>query len=80
LAYDIVIRPIAKEALGEVAMEERKRIRDRIDDLGTNPFPVGYGVVERSTPERLCIYEGSYQIVYQVLEDERIVDVILCND
>ena len=68
------------DALGEIALEERERIRDRIDDLGTDPFPVGHGVAEESEPKLLYVYEGSYQIVYRILEDDRKVDVILCND
>jgi mRNA-degrading endonuclease RelE of RelBE toxin-antitoxin system len=77
LDYEVQIRPSAKRTLGRVPFTERERIRDKINDLSTTPYPVGYEIIEEGSSELLRISEGSYQIIYRVLEDEAIVDVII---
>jgi hypothetical protein len=84
-----------KKMLEEMKQKERERLRVRIKDLETEPEPVdceplqeplaevipaGHQSFEGRTLTLYYVYEGYYQIIYEVSEENNAVEVVWVRD
>lgn len=75
LNYSISYKPSAAKAFRSIHPEERKRIKDAIEALATNPRPHGHIQLAGGVGE--CrIRVGPYRIVYDIEDDELVILVL----
>lgn len=73
-AYEIFFRESVWKELKKVPKADLKKILSRIEQLGTDPRPVGY---EKLTGHELYrIRQGNYRIVYTIQDNELTVWVV----
>lgn len=72
-SYDVRIKPGAAKELGRVPLQDRRRLVARIRDLAVEPRPAG-----AEKPSELPLYrlrQGSYRVVYEIADRDRLVTV-----
>ena len=74
-AYNVEVSRRAVKALGALPRRERQRIRAAIDLLADNPRPPGC-VAMAGEGRAYRVRVGDYRIVYEVLDDRLVVQVI----
>jgi mRNA interferase RelE/StbE len=75
LSYRIIVeRPAERYLRRRVAPIYDERIRRAIDDLADNPRPTGSRNVRGREGRRIRV--GDYRIIYEIDDEERVVDVL----
>ncbi len=74
LKYTISLTKKAEKQLDKLPDKIAEPIIDAIEDLSENPRPNGYKNLKNRDGYRIRI--GNYRVIYEVFDDELIVDVI----
>jgi mRNA interferase RelE/StbE len=74
-AYTILLEARARNRLARIDPVVRRRTAKAIDALAASPRPHGCKPL-KSLPDLLRIRVGDYRIVYTIVSDTRIIDVI----
>jgi mRNA interferase RelE/StbE len=75
LSYRIIVeRPAERYLRRRVVPIYDERIRRAIDDLADNPRPTGSRNVRGRESRRIRV--GDYRIIYEIDDEERVVDVL----
>ncbi|MGJ8649743.1 MAG: type II toxin-antitoxin system RelE family toxin [Opitutaceae bacterium] len=72
--YRIVIKKSAAKEIERIEIKDRVRIIEKIRSLASNPHPAGSKKL--SGQEKYRIRQGNYRILYQVIDQELIVNVV----
>jgi mRNA interferase RelE/StbE len=72
--YRIVIKKSAAKEIERIEIKDRIRIIEKIRSLASNPHPAGSKKL--SGQEKYRIRQGNYRILYQVIDQELIVNVV----
>lgn len=75
MTYKIIVQLRARRAFLALDKPIRKRVREAIDALATNPRPSGAKALT-GMPGVLRVRVGDYQILYEVRDDQLVVLVI----
>lgn len=73
-SYRIVIKKSAAKEIERIKKKDRIRIIDKIRSLAEDPHPVGSNKLSRQ--EKYRIRQGNYRILYQVKNEELIINVV----
>lgn len=73
-SYRIVIKKSAAKEIERIEKKDRIRIIDKIRSLAEDPHPVGSKKLSRQ--EKYRIRQGNYRILYQVKNEELIINVV----
>jgi mRNA interferase RelE/StbE len=72
--YRIVIKKSAAKEIEKVEKKDRIRIVEKIRSLSSDPHPTGSKKL--SGQEKYRIRQGNYRILYQIINDELIINVV----
>jgi mRNA interferase RelE/StbE len=73
--YKVLIKPSAVKEIEAIRIkEDRRRIVNRILELGMNPRP--HGSQKLSGQDKYRLREGRYRILYAIQEQELVVNVV----
>ena len=72
--YDIEVKPPAERDLSKIQRRDQLRIAARIEGLVDDPRPPGAQKLEGSD-DLYRIRQGSYRIIYRVIDDPPLVTV-----
>ncbi|MFU8848759.1 MAG: type II toxin-antitoxin system RelE family toxin [Opitutales bacterium] len=72
--YRIVIKKSAAKEIERIEKRDRIRIIEKIRSLAEDPHPVGSKKL--SGQEKYRIRQGNYRILYQVKNEELIINVV----
>jgi len=72
--YRIVIKKSAAKEIERIQKEDRIRIVEKIRSLADDPHP--NGSKKLSGQEKYRIRQGSYRILYQVIDDALVINVV----
>ena len=72
--YRIVIKKSAAKEIERIQEKDRTRIVEKIRSLSGDPHPPGSKKLSRQ--EKYRIRQGSYRILYQVINDELVINVV----
>jgi mRNA interferase RelE/StbE len=75
LPYEIVLARSARREIERLPIQIARRILVRIERLAIEPRPTGTRKLHGSD-DLFRIRSGDYRIIYRVLEDDAMVDVI----
>jgi mRNA interferase RelE/StbE len=75
LLYEIVLARSARREIARIPIQMARRIFARIERLAKDPRPSGTRKLHGSD-DLFRIRIGDYRIIYRVLEDDAMVDVI----
>jgi mRNA interferase RelE/StbE len=73
-SYKIVIKKSAAMEIESIEKKDRIRIVEKIRSLASDPHPVGSKKL--SGQDKYRIRQGNYRILYQVLNEELVINVI----
>ena len=73
-SYRIVIKKSAAKEIERIAKNDRIRIIEKIKSLSQDPHPTGSKKL--SGQEKYRMRQGNYRILYQVIDDELIINVV----
>ena len=73
-SYKIVIKKSAAKEIERIAKNDRIRIIEKINSLAQNPHPTGSKKL--SGQEKYRMRQGNYRILYQIIDDELIINVV----
>ena len=73
-SYRIVIKKSAAKEIEKIEKKDRIRIIEKIRSLARDPHPVGSKKL--SGQEKYRIRQGSYRILYQVINEELVIYVV----
>ena len=73
-SYKIVIKKSAAKEIEKIEKKDRIRIVEKIRSLMFDPYPVGYKKL--SGQEKYRIRQGNYRILYQIINEELIINVV----
>jgi len=73
-SYRIVIKKSAAKEIEKVQKKDRVRIVEKIRSLSRDPRP--NGSKKLSGQEKYRIRQGNYRILYQVIDDELVINVV----
>lgn len=73
-SYRIVIKKSAAKEIERIEKKDRIRIIEKIRSLAEDPHPVGSKKL--SGQEKYRIRQGNYRILYQVKNEELIINVV----
>lgn len=73
-SYRIVIKKSAAKEIERIAKNDRIRIIEKIKSLAQNPHPTGSKKL--SGQEKYRMRQGNYRILYQIIDDELIINVV----
>ena len=73
-SYRLLIKPSAVEELEALPRKDRRRVAIRLRELSDEPRPPG---CEKLTGRELyCLRQGSYRVLYDVVDPDRTVTII----
>jgi len=72
--YSVTFKTSVAKDLRSIPNQDVKRILSRIDALTTNPR--GEGCIKLSSQECYRVRQGLYRIVYEIIEDRLVVNVV----
>jgi mRNA interferase RelE/StbE len=72
--YNITFKKSVAKDLRVIPNKDVSRILSRIDDLAVNPR--GEGCIKLSGQDSYRVRQGIYRIIYQIIEDRLIVNVV----
>jgi mRNA interferase RelE/StbE len=79
--YRVELLPSAHRELQGVPRDARLRVVNAIDDLATEPRPVGATLLSGAGPVRIWrLRVGQYRVLYQVEDDRLVVLVVRVAD
>ena len=73
-SYRIVIKKSAAKEIERIAKNDRIRIIEKIKSLSQDPQPTGSKKL--SGQEKYRMRQGNYRILYQLIDDELIINVV----
>jgi len=73
-SYSLFLKRSAAKELEAVAAKDRRRIVDRIQDLATEPRPLG--VEKLSGAEKYRVRQGDYRVLYTIDDATHTVVVV----
>ena len=73
-SYRIVIKKSAAKEIERIEKKDRIRIVEKIRSLSADPRPPGSKKL--SGQEKFRIRQGNYRILYQIIDDELIINVV----
>lgn len=73
-SYRIVIKKSAAKEIERIAKNDRIRIIEKIKSLSQDPHPTGSKKL--SGQEKYRMRQGNYRILYQIIDDELIINVV----
>lgn len=73
-SYRIVIKKSAAKEIERIAKNDRIRIIEKIKSLLQDPHPKGSKKL--SGQEKYRMRQGNYRILYQLIDDELIINVV----
>ena len=73
-SYRIVIKKSAAKELERIEKKDRIRIIEKIRSLASDPHPVGSKKL--SGEEKYRIRQENYRILYRMIDDELVVNVV----
>ena len=73
-SFRIVIKKSAAKEIERIEKKDRIRLIEKIRSLSSDPRP--FGSKKLSGQEKYRIRQGNYRILYQVLDDELIINVV----
>jgi mRNA interferase RelE/StbE len=74
MKYSIVLSKRAEKQLDKLSDKIVQPVTDKIADLGNNPRPAGYKKLKGRNGYRVRV--GDYRIIYDIYNQELVVDVI----
>ena len=72
--YRIVIKKSAAKEIERIEKKDKIRIIEKIRSLAVEPHP--HGSKKVSGQEKYRIRQGNYRILYQLIDDELIINVV----
>lgn len=72
--YSVTFKKSVAKDLRSIPSQDVKCILSRIDTLTTNPR--GEGCIKLSNQEYYRVRQGLYRIVYEIIEDRLVVNVV----
>ena len=72
--YRIVIKKSAAKEIEKIQKQDRIRIVEKIRSLSSDPRPSGSKKL--SGKEKYRIRQGNYRILYQVIDDALVINVV----
>ena len=72
--YSLLIRKSAAKELEAVPKKDRRRIITRIRDLADDPRP--FGSEKLTGEDKYRIRQGSFRVLYEILDADRIVRIV----
>ena len=72
--YRIVVKKSAAKEIEKIQKVDRIRIVEKIRTLSSDPHPLGSKKL--SGQEKYRIRQGRYRILYQIINDELIINVV----
>ena len=72
--YRIVIKKSAAKEIEKIQKQDRIRIVEKIRSLSSDPHPSGSKKL--SGKEKYRIRQGNYRILYQVIDDALVINVV----
>lgn len=72
--YELRFKTSVAKDLRDVPKADLRRILERIESLRDDPRP--FGCEKLSAQERYRIRQGSYRILYEILDSEVVVEVV----
>ena len=72
--YEIRFKASVAKDLRAIPQSDVRRILDRVEDLRTDPRPVGSE--KRAAQDRYRVRQGNYRILYTVSDAEIVVEVV----
>lgn len=72
--YTILLTKKAEKQLDKLPDKIAEPIIEAIEDLAENPRPIGYKNLKNRDGYRIRI--GDYRVIYEVFDDELVIDVI----
>ena len=72
--YSVTFKKSVAKDLRSIPNQDVKRILSQIDALTTNPRSEGY--IKLSSQECYRVRQGLYRIVYEIIEDRLVVNVV----
>ena len=72
--YRIVIKKSAAKEIETIQKKDRIRIIEKIRSLSSDPHPTGSKKL--SGQEKYRIRQGNYRILYQIINDELVINVV----
>lgn len=72
--YRIVIKKSAAKEIEKIQKQDRIRIIEKIRSLSSDPHPSGSKKL--SGKEKYRIRQGNYRILYQVIDDALVINVV----
>ena len=73
-SFRLVIKKSAAKEIERIEKIDRIRIIEKIRSLASDPRP--FGSKKLSGQEKYRIRQGNYRILYQVIDDELIINVV----
>jgi len=73
--YQLKIKKSAEKELAILPLEMILSIKDRIIELGNNPFPSGYKKL-KGFKDLYRIRIGTYRVIYSILNSELIIEIL----
>ena len=72
--YRIVIKKSAAKEIEKIQKQDRIRIVEKIRSLSSDPHPSGSKKLSRK--EKYRIRQGNFRILYQVIDDALVINVV----
>jgi mRNA interferase RelE/StbE len=72
--YTVLLTKKAEKQLDKLPESIAEPIIEAINELSENPRPIGYKNLKKRDGYRIRI--GDYRVIYEVFDDELIIDVI----
>jgi len=72
--YRIVIKKSAAKEIEKIQKQDRIRIIEKIRSLSSDPRPSGSKKLSRK--EKYRIRQGNFRILYQVIDDALVINVV----
>jgi len=73
-SYRIVIKKSAAKEIERIEKKDRIRIVEKIRSLASDPHPAGSKKL--SGQDKYRIRQGNYRILYQVINEELVINVV----
>jgi len=75
MMYGIVLKKSAQKELSKLPTTILKKIASVIDDLASNPRPVGAKKLEAQKNELWRVRTGDYRIVYSIEDVVKVIEI-----
>jgi mRNA interferase RelE/StbE len=76
MSYALILGRQAKKEIKTLAAPTIKRIEDRFQQLSDNPFDPRISKAIKMSPGRRTSRVGDWRIIYEVIESERVIEIV----